>query len=73
MTCSNIDKLIKHYNSNCGNEFDVGNVICNTNFCKFQEWEEEMDKVQEQLKKVNGEREEDAVQIQEYNVSRGES
>lgn len=39
-------------------------------FCKFQEWEEEMDKVQEQLKKVNGEREEDAVQIQEYNVSR---
>lgn len=42
-------------------------------FCKFQEWEEEMDKVQEQLKKVNGEREEDAVQIQEYNVSRGGS
>lgn len=66
-------KLIKHYNSNGGNEFDVGNVICNTNFCKFQEWEEEMDKVQEQLKKVNGEREEDAVQIQEYNVSRGGS
>lgn len=30
-----------------------------------------MEKVQEQLKKVNGEREEDAVQIQEYNVSRG--
>uniref|UniRef100_K1PYW1 Centrosomal protein of 290kDa coiled-coil region domain-containing protein n=1 Tax=Magallana gigas TaxID=29159 RepID=K1PYW1_MAGGI len=34
---------------------------------KFAEWEEEMDKVQEQLKKVNGEREEDVVQIQEYN------
>ena len=32
-----------------------------------------MDKIQEQLKKVNGEREEDAVQIQEYNVSRGGS
>lgn len=45
----------------------------NTNFCKFQDWEDEMEKVQEQLKKVNGEREEDAVQIQEYNVSRGGS
>ncbi|XP_061195068.1 centrosomal protein of 290 kDa-like isoform X3 [Saccostrea echinata] len=32
-----------------------------------KEWEEEMDKIQEQLKKVNGEREEDSVQIQEYN------
>ncbi|XP_056015074.1 centrosomal protein of 290 kDa-like [Ostrea edulis] len=32
-----------------------------------KEWEEEIDKIQEQLKKVNGEREEDAVQIQEYN------
>lgn len=45
MICLNIDKLIKYYNLNCGNEFDVGNVICNFNFCKFQEWEEEMDKV----------------------------
>lgn len=32
-----------------------------------KDWEDEMEKVQEQLKKVNGEREEDAVQIQEYN------
>lgn len=54
-------------------KLDVGNVKINTIFNKFQEWEEEMEKVQEQLKKVNGEREEDAVQIQEYNVSRGGS
>ena len=54
-------------------QIDIFNLKFNPNYVTLQEWEEEMDKIQEQLKKVNGEREEDAVQIQEYNVSRGRS